>query len=268
MEWVFRNWYWAAEVLLLLTVCMAGLFVIGMQKERREKKLKKAENAVGQVYEDVYDELLKEVRMRQRNYQNQLLALQDVCAQEALKKEREDMQMKYADSLREAVTFDIIHAGCGNPILAGSLYYKCIAAENAGIVMDLSIGVGQAECKIPVYHIIEMLGIFMDYAVQSLLDDQEDKKMMVMVKEMEKKIVFEVGSTVKQHISREEKEQIFQDAYDSQGKNFSQGLNHIKQIIDEYRQQLFVLNVVKDGLNWLVFQIVVDKNKECRHVHT
>lgn len=264
MEYVLLNLSlnWVAEIVFLLTVCLACFLLINGQKNKYELNLKKKEMEMNHIYETAYRNLLAEAGKKQDDYRKQLSAIYNMGLMAVSKEELVDKQAKYVEELKKTGKYDIILTGCENPLLAGYLYYKCMAVENAEIAMDFCVCVGKAKCMLSVYEIIEVLAVFMDHVVESLSNRQTGcKKMMLKLKEDEEKLFFEVGNPEKR-MSEEEMGQIFQNGCFSKGKNQGLGLSRIKKMAGEHKLQLMVSNSMKDGLNWLVFQVVINKKNK------
>lgn len=261
MGYLFLSSGKGVEIIPLLIVCLVSFYLLSRKKNKYERNLKERETEMVGIYDTAYQALLAEARKKQNDYQKHMLAIYYMGLTADSKEELVNRQVSYADNLETVGKFDSILTDCENPTLAGYLYYKCTAVENADIVIDYVICVGKARCMLSVYQIIEMLTIFMDYAVESLSDRQaEYKRLMLKLEEDEEKIVFEVGNPEEQ-MSEEKLDKFFKEKCASQGEKQNTGLSHAKQMIEENKLQLTISNNRKDGLNWRIFRVVIDKNK-------
>lgn len=261
MGYLFLNSGRGVEIIPLLIVCLLCFLLLCRQKNKYERNLKKRETEIVGTYDTAYRALLAEARKKQDDYQKQISAIYDMGLMADSKEELVNRQVSYADNLKITGKYDSILTSCGNPILAGYLYYKCMAVENADIAMDFFICAGKARCMISVYEIIEVLAVFVDYAVESLLNRQTGcKRMRLKLEEDEEKIFFELQNP-EEHMSGEEPGRIFWDRCSLQGEKQRAGLFRIKQMIEENKLQLMISNNIKDDLNWFVFCVVINKNK-------
>lgn len=245
-------------MLLLLMICLAYFFIIREQRIRYTLKVKEKEVKMNQVYGEAYEELLMEVRKRQHDYKNQLAALYSMGIVANSLEELVQMQGDYVGELKKNSKYDKILTSCNNQILAGYLYNKCIAAEECGIEVEYTIFINSSEFKVPLYEIVELLGIFFTNAIE-YLQSGDNKKLVFTLCENETGVQFEIKNPA-DFMSGEEISLMFKSGYSSKGDNRGLGLPQAKQIIDKYNLELTVVNEKLDNVNWLVFKVGIKHN--------
>ena len=109
-----------------------------------------------------------------------------------------NMQKRYGDELRKECKFDSILTCCNNPILAGFIYYRCIACENENIAVDYDIRIDQVETCFALHEIIEVLGILFDNAYECVKTENSlEQRIKLEFKEDVGKVVFSVSNPAK-----------------------------------------------------------------------
>lgn len=168
------------------------------------------------------------------------------------------MQKKYADILKEDCKMDSILTGCGNSILAGYIYHKCSFCSNEGVAVDYSIHTGQVECCFAIHEMIEILGILIDNACESvLIQKRADKRIRLEMKE-EEKIIISVSNPT-EYIPFSEIENMFVCGYSSKGENRGIGLSRVKELANKYEANIKVSNFWYDEENWINFTVEIVK---------
>lgn len=250
-------------VLFLLILVVLMLFCLyRLEQANNEIARKNYELEVQRVYGGAYEELLSEVRRRQHDYKNQLGAIHSMHLVANSLEELVDMQKEYMDGLQSDSKYDSILTRCNNAILAGYLYHRCISCEQVGVEVDYDIQIGQAKCCFAVHEIIEMLGILIDNACENFAEEQErDKCIKLEFKEEEEHIMFSVANPAK-HMTFAEISNMFTRGYSSKGENRGIGLSRVQELVNQRGAELKVANVSYDEMNWLKFDINIEKNNK------
>lgn len=249
------KWY----VFLMILVCCMQFIYFRLEITKKELQSAQTELEINKVYGKTYQDLIMEVRKRQHDYKNQLSAIYSMGMVATSLEELVEMQKEYAESLEKSNKYDQILTKCVNPILAGYLYYKCLKIEKDGIEIDFSVSIVYEEGRIPLYELIELLGIFIDNAAEYLLGNEKKKnKILLLINESESTIDIQVGNP-SEVLSSKEIGKIFQTGYSTKGENRGLGLSRARQISERYNMQLIVSNNVIDDENWLLFHIIFDK---------
>lgn len=244
--------------LFLLACVFACVTAILAQEAKHELDKRKLELELGEIYGDTYTELIAEVRRRQHDFTNQLSAIYSMHVTANSLEELIEEQRKYGDILLEKSRYDKILTGCNNSILAGYLYYKCVAYEQSNVKVDYQIHVDSAECYMPLHEIIEVLGILLTNAFESYLVEAERKCIRLAVYESLNDLTIEV-SNISKALTTKEIEQIFIEGYSLKGKNRGLGLARLKELTSKTKADLIVENRSIDDTNWVNFRIVIPK---------
>ena len=245
------------HVVMLLTflwLIYTGIYFIEIYHNEVEKK--EQEIKLQTVYGETYAELLGEVRKRQHDFKNQLSAIYSMHLTANSLEELVSMQKVYGDKLLEECRFDSILTGCGNPILAGYIYHRCIACEKAGVAVDYHIHVDEVVCCFALHEVIEILGILIDNAMEYVLEQEDRQKCLRLdLREEKENITFTVANPAR-YLSSPEIERLFQADYSTKGVGRGLGLARIRELVKKYKTNVMVTNYTQDGDNWIDFCVI------------
>lgn len=248
--------YYLAFIGLLIIACAYWMKAQEAQFQLEKKNL---EMEFQEVYGTAYKELLSEVRRRQHDFVNQLGAIYSMHITATTLEELIERQREYGAVLLEQCRFDKILTGCNNQILAGYLYYKCMDFEKKGVIVKYRIHVDQAECRVALHELIELLGILMTNAAENITGCGEDSQVMeLLVEENGSNLIIEV-SNQSQYIDSQKAEKLFQEGYSTKGKDRGLGLTRVNQIAEKSCSDIVIENNTKAGKNWVSFRIVIPK---------
>lgn len=246
---------------LLAFIVLAVIFMEVFREQRADFELEKKELELSlqRKYDGAYEELLDEVRRRQHDYKNQLTALYSMHLTATSLEELIDMQRSYGDVLREKSGFDSILTGCNNSILAGYIYSICIKFEKSGILIHPNVKVYGRECDRKISDIIEILGVLLNNAYESV-SEQEREGTCIKLVLLENNLEFYIEvSNISNYISNQEIEEMFQLGYSTKGENRGIGLYSVKNIVKQYQSGIWVDNYQENNHNWFRFKILIGK---------
>lgn len=244
---------------LWLLCCCVFLYVIIIQRKNKEVEMRDLELNMHKLYGEAYKELQSEVRKLQHDYKNQLATLHSMHLVANSLEELVEMQNTYEKELENNAKYEQIMTCCNNSILAGYLYYKCRELENTGVLVNYKISVLQAECKMRLYEIIEILGILMDNAAEYLIREETFEKVMELeIRENANDLFFKVSNPA-DLFTNEEIANFFKEGYSTKGDNRGIGLYRVKELADKARAELRVFNGEQEGKNWIEFSFVIEK---------
>lgn len=247
-------------VLVSILVMLMFFCLYWLEQANGEIERKNYELEMQRVYGSTYEQLLREVRRKQHDYKNQIGAIYSMHLVANSLEELVDMQSEYMEELQSDSKYDAILTRCGNAILAGYLYYRCMSCEQEGVTVDYDIRIDKADCSFAVHEIIELLGVFIDNACENFtIEQQSDKHIKLKLKEEDEKIIFSVENPAK-HMSFSEMSNMFVRGYSSKGENRGIGLARVRELVDSYNAELKVENVSYEEENWLRFSIEAAKN--------
>lgn len=206
-----------------------------------------------------YETLLTKVRLRQHAFKNHMEAISSLHylqkSEETFLQAEEDYcrqllkENKYNDLLR-----------IKNDVLAGYLCGKFQEMEDAGIEIDYRIASEVSQCQTPVYHVIEMLGILFDNAMEAVMDWTE-KKIFFAVCEAEDKYEFSIRNPFS-YVPYEEMEEWFRFEKSKKGSGRGLGLYHLKCLCREWNCDIGCRNMEINGKNWIGFSLSLGKKRE------
>lgn len=240
-----------------VVACISSIKVQGARHELEKKRL---ELEMQEIYGDAYKDLISEVRRKQHDFTNQLGA---IYSMHLTAKTLEDLikeQQKYGNVLLRSSQYDKILTGCNNSILAGYLYYKCVAYEKSNVHVDCQIHVDMAYCSLSLHEIIEILGILLTNAFENYKADIEEKRIGLIVQENTNNLMIEVSNEVKE-LAMKEIDKMFHEGYSSKGKNRGFGLARVKQLVSKVEADLVVESQTKDSGNLIKFRVVIPKRE-------
>ncbi|MCI8372249.1 MAG: GHKL domain-containing protein [Lachnospiraceae bacterium] len=247
------------DMVISVLIIVIYKYLLKVRITEKELEKKNLELEMQRIYGDAYKELLDEVRKRQHDFKNQLTAIYSMHLVAETLDELVEMQKEYCEKLEENIRYDQILTKCNEPILAGFLYYKCIACEKMGVKVDYTISVTSAECQIALHEIIEIIGIFMDNACEQVVELSCDSRTIELsVDDNDGAITIEIGNPSRPLTSREI-EQMFQPGFSTKGENRGLGLPRVKQLVKNHNLELIVFNSEKYGRSRLNFKLIIKK---------
>lgn len=246
---------------VFLVLCLiASISTVSLQTAKYEYEKQKLLCELQKVYGKTYEELISEVRRKQHDFMNQLSVIYSMHLTADSLEDLIQKQSAYGNILLEECRYDKILMGCNHPILAGYLYYRCVAYENDHVQVDYEVHVDKAECCLSMYEIIEMLGILLTNAFESYRPEEEEKRISLVVQEGIHDLTIEVSNKAEEFTSKEI-EMIFRKGYSSKGKNRGLGLARLKQLTMKADADLIVENRKRGEQNWINFRIRIPKYK-------
>lgn len=247
-------------VLLIPAIMILVVLFLSLNKSQTTIEQMKADKVNNKQLQKRYDEILKDVRIKQHEFKNHLAAIfsshytyktyeQLVQAQKEYSKKL-IMENKYNNLLQ-----------IQDKVLAAFLYDKFLEIENDDLNLEYKIGSSVEEIAMPTYHIIEMFGILIDNEVEAAKKESLQNIYIEMV---------ETGQTIHfiirnicVHMSYNEIEQWFQMGTSSKGINRGIGLYHVKELCEEWNCNIFCENIEIEGRNWIQFDL--EMCKEVNH---
>lgn len=258
--------YWVYNVMNVLQDLVIGVLCVGVflyvtivQKKNKEVEMRDLELAMHKMYGEAYEELQVEVRKLQHDYKNQIATLQSMPLAAASLDELIELQEAYGSQLERNNKYEQIMTCCNNPILAGYLYYKCRDLERIGIKVAYKLSVMDAECKMRLHELIEVLGILLDNGEEYLVKEKiENRKMYLELLEGNDKIKLKVSNQAEIY-TNEELSRFFQKGYSTKGENRGIGLYRVKELAEKYNGELLVFNGKRGEENWLDISLKIRK---------
>lgn len=215
---------------------------------KREKRV----DAIEQ-YLPVIDEMVSEVRARQHEFNNKLLAITSIVeTADDLTSMKEQIRIYtknvvMVDKLNEVLLSD-------SKVIAGFLYTKMKLAELKKIQMKTKVHMNFQQIHVEEYEIVEVLGVLLDNAIEAC---QPDDKIYVQIHRVDKKIEIKV-SNPHRYIAKSTFIKMFDKGYTTknmQSKTRGFGLYNVKQLVLQYDGKLITSNREIDGHNYVTIGI-------------
>ncbi|MGN1313454.1 MAG: sensor histidine kinase [Lachnospiraceae bacterium] len=244
-------------VLILALILSALLFIQRMERTQAELEKREYELELQRIYEGTFEELIKKIRKRQHDYKNQLGAIYSMhLAAESLE-DLISMQREYADKLQMEAKYDAILLSCNNRILACYLYSRCSQCENKGIGVDYDIHLDKVECCFSIHELVEILGILIDNACESIEKENiRPKCIRLKAYEEREKLTFSVANPV-YGIEFPEIDRLFQYGYSSKGKGRGIGLARVLELVNKYEAKIMVSQLRENQEEWIGFTLEI-----------
>lgn len=216
-------------------------YFVKVQRTKAEMEQKELELNINRLYGNLFENDINNIRKKQHSFKNQLAAIYSSHKTAKSLNELIELQKRYCDMIQEESEYEYILTVCNEPILAGFLYYKCVYCKSKKVKVDANIRVDKWSCDIMLYELIEILGIFIDNALeQELENDFSDKKIHITFIESEDKFYISVANRIKDR-AKVKLTKIFEQGYSTKGEKRGLGLSRAKQICDMYRQEIKVM---------------------------
>lgn len=241
------------------------MVILRLGKERDQKESAQNELLATKSFQGKYDDLLTSVRLREHGFKNHLAALLSL---KYTSKNYEDLvknQEKYYGKIREENKFNKL-LFLGNGPISGFLYEKFCQAEDEGIYVVYEQKGKFSECMMPSYHIIEILGILIDNAVEAQIGVElanTVRRIEFQFAEQEMTCAFIVKNP-HPYVKYKEIEKWFLKNVSNKGENHGLGLYYVNLLCKEYGASILCRNVEYERENWIEMTMEIKKaNKSC-----
>lgn len=207
--------------------------------------------------QEKYADFLKDVRLRQHEFKNHIAAIFSTHYTYKTYENLVQAQKEYCTHLMTENKYNSLLL-IGNNVLAGFLYEKFLEIDDDEILLEYKIHATLANISIPIYHVIEMLGILLDNAVEAL-KGLEDKRIYFEIFENNDNVCFIVRN-VYRYVEYAEIEQWFQEGVSSKGIYRGIGLHHVRERCKESESNICCKNISLDDKNWIEFELKIAKD--------
>lgn len=223
-----------------------------LQMQKQELELKLYEHYVKPL-----EELVKEIRVKQHEFDNHMNAILNMHLTVDNYQELVERQSAYIteivrdDDSRQYVTLLRI----SDKVLAGFLYSKMVSAPEY-VRTQIEVKSLEIISGIPEHHLIEIVGILVDNAYEAC--SEERNTVMIEVDSENDKLVFGVKNQIEEsrlgEVSR-----FFERGYTTKngGGNHGLGLYNVNMLVKKYKGDIFVCTDKEEGKNYLCMRVVV-----------
>ena len=244
-------------ILLGISTMLIGIAAIDIGKHKVKAKEAEAELRLHKLYEEPFRNLIDEICARQHEFDNHI---NTIYSQHFLYKTYEELveaQEKYCGEVTKENRFNKLLTR-GNPVILCFLYSRFLEAEKEGIMVSYRINIGDMECSVPTYKIVELLGNLLKNAMEAV-KEREDGSIHVMMLEEKDRIRIEV-SNESEVVDYQRIQEFFRKGYSEKGKNRGYGLYNVKKICGDYGIGITCENREENDRNRLVFGLTINKS--------
>ncbi len=205
-----------------------------------------------------YDELLEQVRLRQHEFKNHVTAIFSAHyaydTYENIKKARETYYGKIQTENRYNGLLLL-----DNHIISGFLYGKFEEMEQDGLQIRFKSAICLRNCDVPDYKLIEMTGILLDNAAETMVKSAETEKVIsISMEEGKSEWLFKIRNKFR-YVPYDEIEAWFQFEKSGNGMGRGIGLYHLKMLCAEWNCGILCRNNEDAGHNEIEFVLSLPK---------
>ena len=243
-------------ILLTVSIILIVITSIDIGKHKIKAKEAEAELRLHKLYESSFKELIDEICARQHEFDNHIST---IYSQHQIYKTYDTLvaaQKQYCHEVVEENHFNKILSK-GNPVILSFLYSKLSEMNKLGICVTYKISIGNLECGIPIYKLVELLGNLIKNAIEAETIRMK-KNIHIMIIENTERIQIEILNE-SEEIEKKRIEDFFKKGYSEKGKRRGYGLYNVKRICEEYGAAIICKNEQRENMNWLMFKIIINK---------
>lgn len=239
-------------LLLALMLIDSILLFLNWRWEQERKQIRMIEQ-----YVPVVEELISQVRSRQHEFNNRLLAMEVAITSAATLEEAQDSISKLTKGLTINPS-DSTLLSCDSKIIAGVIFGKMKQAEITGIKLDLQLHILFKKTRIPETAWVEIIGILLDNAIEA-----SSKGNTVYLKSRQDKQYSELYvSNLYPAMSNTEFMSLFKKGLTTKTEQASHGygLYNVLCIVDRYHGKVITRNEQVEEENYVVFGVLFLNN--------
>lgn len=204
--------------------------------------------------QEMYNDLILKTRLRQHEFKNHLAAIFSFHYTYKTYEQLVEAQEEYCKRLMKENKFNSLLSS-GNSMLAGYLVGKFQEIELNGIEVDYKIKTNIVECRVPVYFLIEMMGILLDNAVEAL-KDKDEKRIFMEIKNQDSYLLI-IMQNPYQYVPYNEILEWFLLGKSDKGNERGVGLYHLKCLCEEWKCYISCRNIEVKTKNWISFTLQI-----------
>ena len=243
-------------IILLIGFAFVGAVIIDITNHKMKTKQIETELRMHQLYEQSFQNLIDDISMRQHEFDNHISTIFSQHFVHTTYDELVNAQKNYCNQIINVNKNNKLLSK-GNSLVLGFLYGKFLEAERYGITVNYNVKIGELECRIPIYKIIELCGNLLNNAIDALKEETE-KTLCLEMLEDENEIIIGVKNNCS-GIDYKKMQNFFKKGYTTKGEKHGIGLCNVKRICDEY--QVKIENMIDTEENIDVLQIILYINK-------
>ncbi|MBO5450770.1 MAG: GHKL domain-containing protein [Lachnospiraceae bacterium] len=247
---------WDLLVFLLLFLLIIILIIVKLEKERIQKNKFIEYLQQYEQYNEVYKDLISDIRHRQHDFDNHIQALYSMSISCENIEELRNEQKKYLDELLEDKhSYNLLKESVSS-VLTAFLYFKLREVEEKGMNIYYNIHIDRLEKIIPFPDIVELVGNLLDNAVEATMKNS-NKNIYFEIMEKKKDVSFILMNPY-EWIEGENFNKFMVDGKSTKketGHGF--GLTNISKMVERYHGVIQVQFEYDQGVKVIRFEIVL-----------
>lgn len=250
--------YWGTAIELAIFILVFAYLVFQWQKEKWLGHQREEEIKTFQKYNEIYKELIDDVRGRQHDFNNHLQAIMSMNALANDLNELVEKQNAYcSDLIVENMANKLLREDIPS-VLAGFMYTKINQAKKRGITVKYRILTDEVEKYIRFPDLVEIIGNLFDNAMDAV-DAEEQKVVECYVEQSEDELTIEVSNPCAWKSTK--MESMTENGKSTKGKGRGLGLGNVKKAVEKYNGILQIKSIEKLGVNYIIFRVRLPLNK-------
>lgn len=254
------KWNRRIEILyyIVLGTCILLIVIAAIDIGKNKIKVKEteAELRLHKLYESSFRDLIDDICAKQHEFDNHI---NTIYSQHHLYKtydELVEVQKQYCEAILNDNHYNKLLSK-GNPVILCFLYSQFLEIEKENIEVLYQVNIGDMECGMPVHKMVELLRNLIKNAVEAI-QIRRKGKLKVSITEENARIQIEIANE-SEFIEEKKIRDFFKKGYSEKGSNRGYGLYNVGKICEEYRAALLCKNEEREGNNWLIFRVIIDK---------
>lgn len=235
-------------------ICMIIIFAFSVSWAKNKEKSIQSEAQLNayRLYESSYEKLIGEIRSKQHEFNNHISTIYN---QHYMYKDYDSLvahQKQYCEKVVEDNKCAKLLKLEGS-VLIGFLYGKFLEAEKKDITVSCEIGISDRVFEIPDFRLVEILGNFIDNAMEEL--EQSDIRKMNVKMYSDGGYGYITVENVGRFLDNSEISKMFDRGYSKKGLSRGIGLYNVRHLSEKYDFDVLCGNVLKEGENWIYFTV-------------
>ena len=240
-------------VLISIFMTMFLIFIYRWQKSTYELNRREQELQITNLYNGVFEEIIKTMRNKQHDFKNQIDAIYSSHLKAESMEELIEIQKKYCDNVLYQNRFSKVLSCTKNSILAGFIYTKFVEAEHNGIEIQYEISYRDSN-EIVIYDLVDIVGILLDNAIEAVTSTEVSKKIVFELSDAEGINLLVKNPVV--NILNSEIQKFFERGYSTKEGERGIGLNKLMELQQKYKYDVYTHIENDNSMEWIVFNII------------
>ncbi len=242
-------------IIVFLIICgllLIDAFII-IYEQKRAAELERFQ--MMQQYIPVIEELISQVRSRQHEFNNRLLAISTAVATASSLKQAKQEIMDLSRGLQFSITESSL-LSCHSKIVAGLIFSKTKFAAMKNITIVSEINAPLLSCRVPEVSLVEIIGILLDNAIEA--SQPNDTIYFNALPTNDGLSLLVSNPFPEQTLSAFAR--MFQRGFSTKAINNSRGygLANVKEIVKRYNGKIITQNQSKQQTNYVTIGVLFD----------